>query len=54
MKTFTMAADDVLCYMDICIAPLQKAIQRRSQRDRQVKRKVFKLRRDADDEASDA
>src|SRR6218665_2620440 len=27
----------------------QKAIQRRSQHDRQVKRKVFKLRRDADD-----
>ena len=27
----------------------QKAIQRRSQHDRQVKRKVFKLRRDTDD-----
>ena len=36
----------MLCYMDILS---QKAIQRCSQRDRQMKRKVFKLRRDADD-----
>src|SRR6218665_3387214 len=30
-------------------ASLQEAIHRRSQRDRQVKRRVFKLRRDASD-----
>ena len=39
----------MLCYMVIYKAPLQKAIQRRSQHDRLVKMKVFKLRRDADD-----
>jgi len=39
----------MLCYMDICIAPLADGIQRRSQRGRLVKRKVFKLLRDADD-----
>ena len=37
--------------MVICIAPLpgNAVIQRHSQRDRQVKRKVFKLRRDTGD-----
>jgi len=41
----------MLCYVIwIFVKRLsQKAIQRRSQHDRQVKRKVFKLRRDADD-----
>ena len=40
----------MLCYMVICKVPLTGGyIQRRSQRDRLVKIKVFKLRRDADD-----
>ena len=39
----------MLCYMAICKASLAEGYQRRSQRDRLVKVKVFKLRRDADD-----
>src|SRR6218665_1023530 len=46
----------MLCYVMLCYVIWlsvkrlsQEAIQRRSQRDRQVKRKVFKLRRDAGD-----
>src|SRR6218665_1074508 len=42
----------MLCYVMLWLFVKrlsQKAIQKRSQRDRQVKRKVFKLRRDADD-----
>src|SRR6218665_1149498 len=41
----------MLCYMVICSLKRlsQEAIKRRSQRDRQVKIKVLKLRRDADD-----
>src|SRR6218665_10830 len=41
----------MLCYMDICIAPLAEGYSEVlcSQRDRQVLRKVFKLRRNADD-----
>src|SRR6218665_1816445 len=48
--------EHVLCYVMLCYVIWlfvkrlsQEAIQRRSQRDRLVKRKVFKLRRDADD-----
>src|SRR6218665_3371929 len=53
--------DVMLCYVMLCYVMLcyviwlfvkrfsQEAIQRRSQRDRLVKIKVFKLRRDADD-----
>jgi len=43
---------DILCYVILygyLYSASLKAIQRRSQRDRQVKRKVFKLRRDGGD-----
>ena len=40
----------MLCYMIMCIALLTEGyIQRRFQRDRQMKMKVFKLHRDAGD-----
>ena len=37
------------CYMVICIAPLIGGYSWRSQRDRQMKRRVFKQRRGASD-----
>src|SRR6218665_531791 len=48
---YVMLCYAMLCYVVICIAPLTEGyrIQRRSQPDRQAKRKVFILRRDAGD-----
>ena len=48
-EAYNQYCGSMLCYMDICIAPLTEGYSEASQRCMLVKIKVFKLRKDAGD-----